>query len=164
MQGKKGFLLGEETLKIVIAVICIMFLAYLLFSLYNAHKKNKELELAKDSLNHLIDEINAESTQAEIHKPRGWFFTSFPQDIGIKSEVFPKSCSNLGWSTCICICKVKLYSQIDRQCDKDGFCLEEEFIVEGEKLHRWQEDSNSIIISKDLPLILIIKDKTISKK
>jgi len=57
--NKRGFLLGEETLKIIIAIIAISFLVYLLFSLYSANRTSKDLELAKSSLNHLIEEINS---------------------------------------------------------------------------------------------------------
>ena len=43
---KKGFLLAEETLKIILAVIAIGFLAYLLVSIYFNYRENKDLEMA----------------------------------------------------------------------------------------------------------------------
>ena len=170
MKNKRGFLLGEETLKIVIAVICIVFLVYFLMSLYLTNKTGKNLELAKASLTHLINETDNKNTQVEIYNPEGWSICSFPQTIKRKlitspEEVIPKQCSNLGWDNCLCICKTKLYSDIDKQCDKNGFCLENDFSVEGEKLSRWQETIGSITIPPKPPLILTIdyENKKISK-
>ena len=114
---KKGFLLAEETLKIILAVIAIGFLAFLLFSLYNANKEGKDLELAKESLNHLIQEINAERTEVQIYNPKGWEIYSWPNN---NIQAIPLSCSNLGWSNCICICSK---STLNR-CDSKGTCLE----------------------------------------
>ena len=53
-QDKKGFFLAEETLKIVIAVIVIIFLIYFLASLYFSGKDSEELKFAEDSLNYFI--------------------------------------------------------------------------------------------------------------
>jgi len=171
MKGKRGFLLGEETLKIVIAVICIIFLVYFLTSLYFANRNKKDLELAKASLTHLINETDNKNTQVEIYNPRGWSVCSFPQTIKRKlitspEEVIPKQCSNLGWDNCLCIRKIGLYSDIDKQCDKNGYCLESDFTIEGEKLYEWQKTIDSITISAEPPLILTIDygNKTIGKK
>lgn len=161
MKGTRGFLLGEETLKVVIAVICIMFLVYFLTSLYFANRNKKDLELAKASLTHLINETDNGNTQVEIYNPEGWYIVSFPQTmkrslITSPEEVIPKQCSNLGWDNCLCICKFALYSYADKRCDKRGYCLESDFIVEG----KW------ITISAEPPLILTIdyENKTIGKK
>jgi len=124
---KKGFLLAEETLKIILAVIAISFLAYFLFSLYNTNKTAKDLELAKESLNHLIQEINAERTEVQIYNPKGWEIYSWPNTYarGIlfwktTEEGISQSCLNLGWSSCICICK----KATPDKCDSKGICLD----------------------------------------
>jgi len=139
MKNKKGFLLAEETLKIVIALICISFLIYFLSSLYFKSKDNKDLELAEASLKHLVEEINAEATSVEIYNPKGWVLSSWPHDTHhriwytawIMSEIKtgrPKYCENLEWDDCICICK----KNDKDKCDDLGFCLESDFkIVEG---------------------------------
>ena len=95
---KRGFLLAEETLKIILAVIAIGFLAYLLFSIYSARKESKELELAKSSLEHLVNEINSDATEVDIYNPSGWWIASWPYQ-----DIKPDFCSNLGWENCICI-------------------------------------------------------------
>ena len=146
---KKGFLLAEETLKIILAVIAIGFLAYLLFSLYNANKDAKDLELAKESLDHLIQEINVQRAEVQIYNPKKWEIYSWPNTY-IKGILFwktteegmPMSCLNLGWNNCICICK-KITPD---KCDSKGVCLNnpDRFTV---------EDSIEI---KDPPITLLI--------
>lgn len=98
--NKKGFLLAEETLKIIIAVIAIGFLVYFLVSLYNSNKNSKELEQAESSLDFLIQEIDNEVAKVEIYNPQKWEIVSWSA-----AEVIPNSCSNLGWQKCICIFK-----------------------------------------------------------
>jgi hypothetical protein len=141
MKNKKGFLLGEETLKIVIAVICLIFLVFLLAKLYYNYNKDEDLELAKASLEHLIDEINAGSESVEIYNPSsspyfpgGWILISFPfEDSG-----WPKSCSNSGWKNCLCICNEAPNTIKDSgfavDCDNKGICLENDFIIQNKKI------------------------------
>ena len=78
--NKKGFLLGEETLKVIIAVICIIFLIYLLGSLYYNSVKDKDVDLAKASVEYLVKEINAGSKEIEIYNPKGWVIINLVQD------------------------------------------------------------------------------------
>ena len=140
MKNTRGFLLAEETLKIVIAVICIGFLVYFLTALYMSNKDSKDLELAKASLKHLVDEINDGREIVEIYNPSsfdkfpgGWILISFPI-----SGAIPNSCSNLGWENCICICNEDATTIKDtglaEDCDNNGICLEESFIVKNKKI------------------------------
>jgi len=141
MKDKKGFLLAEETLKIIIAMICIGFLVYFLVSLYISNKDSKDLELAKASLEHLIKEINSESTEVEIYNPSssnkfpgGWIIISFP----IGNNVKPRSCSNLEWGECLCICKEDAITLTDaglaKDCEDTGICMESDFDVVSGKI------------------------------
>lgn len=120
---KKGFLLAEEMLKIILAVIAIGFLAYLLFSLYQANKDTRDLEFAEASLDHLFQEINAEASEVEIYNPKKWYINIW----SLGSE--PRSCSNLEWNKCICICK----RDNAEKCNDAGACLENvwEFSMSG---------------------------------
>ena len=124
---KKGFLLAEETLKIILAVIAIGFLAYLLFSIYNTNKDSTNLELARASMESLSRTLNEEKSSAEIYNPRKWIICSWPNVylsgslFSKKTEVgMPNFCSNLDWSSCLCICK----KETPDSCDKDGICIE----------------------------------------
>jgi len=127
--NKRGFLLAEETLKLVLAMICIALLAYLLFSLYQANEDSKDLKLAKESLNFLMSEINSGKNRVDIYNPTDWQLGIWPHvanvvvrsgayriDVGTQ---FPSSCSNLGWTSCICICK----EDTAKSCDDGGTCL-----------------------------------------
>ena len=148
-------LLAEETLKIVLAFIAIGFLVYFLVSLWMANQDAKDLELAKASLQHLVDEINDGRIEVEIYNPEDWVIVSWPHTTtsgawfwkSINSGV-PKFCKNLVWGSCLCICD----GDDQEDCDKMGICLQSEFIVEG--------DSIKI---KPVPLNLIIKDGKITK-
>lgn len=128
--NKIGILwLGEETLKIVIAVISIGLLVYLLVSLYLSMEASRDLELAKESLNFLVSEINSGKDKVDIYNPNGWQLGIWPHEVHItvrsgtayvKTETDPpKTCSNLGWASCICICKENKADS----CDDNGICL-----------------------------------------
>ncbi len=80
IKNKSGFLLGEETLKIVIAVISIGFLVYFLGALYYSGFGNKDAKLAKASLEHLVKGINSGLNEIEIYNPEDWIIMNFPQD------------------------------------------------------------------------------------
>ncbi|MFH1787229.1 MAG: hypothetical protein ABH811_00330 [archaeon] len=170
-KNRKGFLLAEETLKIIIAVICIGFLVYFLTSLYLKNKENKDFELAKASLEHLVWEINTmkegESRGVEIYNPKGWWISSWPY-----GDIRPNQCTNLNWENCICICpsndpwdSVKTFfssatmiTESADKCDDKGICVEitEEFLVK-------KDNQQTIMKIVDLPLKLEIKGGVISK-
>jgi len=103
INSKKGFLLGEETLKIIIAVICIIFLVYLLASLYYNSVRDKNADLAKASVKYIIDEINSGKTEIQIYNPEGWKILNFKGNL--------------------CICK-----DVD-ECDPDDTCVKSEVVV-----------------------------------
>ncbi|MFH1607551.1 MAG: hypothetical protein ABIA78_00275 [archaeon] len=172
MKDKHGFLLAEETLKIVIAVISIGFLIYLLASLYFNHRDNQDLELAKATLGRLVGDINAGVTEVEIYNPENWWVSSWPFDVTTgylkwkKTEEFePVSCKNMGWESCICICK----KSSSGSCDENGICQNNEkgliVVMEGiEAMNPTDRNDgeNSIKISKP-PLVLKIRGEKISK-
>lgn len=122
MKNKKGFLLGEETLKIVIAVICIVFLIFLLFELYYsmaAKEKIKQALASKDKIILEIERINNGEEPQMIHvpNPSGWYIFGFTE--GEK----PNLCTGVN---CLCICDKVLIDVFDRQikeCDSNGACI-----------------------------------------
>jgi len=114
---KKGFLLAEETLKIILAVIAIGFLAFFLTSLYFNSINNQKLKQAQTSIERISDVIN--NLQVEIEDvditPPGWHLFSF---VG---EEKPNSCSG---ENCLCICNnvfLGLGSQTEK-CAEKGVC------------------------------------------
>jgi hypothetical protein len=136
MVNNRGFLLGEETVKIILAVIAIAFLAYFLVSLYYSNASDQNLKLAEASLENLIEQANAGSESVEIYNPKNWIISSFPQKDFEGEEEIPKSCSNLGWKNCVCIYKWKKPSAADA-ADKEGVCRESAFVTNGTFLERF---------------------------
>ena len=131
MKQKKGFLLAEETLKIIIAVICIGFLAYLLLSIYMKSTDSKKLPFAKSTLNSIVTAIDGGQTSVDVYNPDGWYFDVWPQTVtsrgflGIGSTTVrnarPLFCENLGWQSCICICKKNTINDCDNT--DTGICV-----------------------------------------
>lgn len=121
--NKKGFqLLGEETVKIIIAVICIGFLVYLLGSLYYGYSGDQDLEQAEATLEKLVEEIDlvnvGSQNEFEIYNPDDWYFLTFSGNV-------PNQCSNLGWTDCVCMCEDFLrYRNHFIECNKNGACIE----------------------------------------
>ena len=113
MRNKKGFLLAEFTLKVVIAVISIVILAGLLWLLYSSFVESDEQRQAEASLNRIVENLNAVVSSGEdivfdINSPQGWF-------VGYYS-VGPGSCAG---KRCLCICA----DPDDREeCDLEGEC------------------------------------------
>lgn len=110
---KKGFLLAEETMKIILGLIAIGFLVFLLTSVYFSFKSSDKLELAKASLDHIISEINAGNTRVEIFNPEKYWLLS----NDVKGE--------------LCICKDNEYLSCAEEgiCEKSDFTLNEPFEI-----------------------------------
>jgi len=125
---KKANLLPEEVLKMVIAVICIIFLVFLLVSLYfslTGEQKKKEAEASMKSdqggLAKEIQRINDGGTPKEqghpVLNPSGWYILSF---VGNVKK--PNLCTE---KNCVCICRRIYLDVLDRQikeCDSKGSC------------------------------------------
>ncbi len=148
--NKKGFLLGEETVKIILAVIAILFLVIFIVYLYNSYSGSKDLTQAKASLTHLIDDINSGSTQEIIYNPSGWLIASFPEIIG---GTYPiggskyysatlKQCTSNKWAHCLCLCpaatsppgpdgkmQIESVDSIVTSCESKAVCQESDFNI-----------------------------------
>ncbi len=125
---KKGFLLAEETLKIIIAVIAIAFLIYFLVSIYFAKVNGDSLvqatSLLKESDNNIgliITNLNEGETKTkDIIEPQGWYLFGFTD-----SELKPNLCAG---ENCICVCDDVLWEGFNedkqqKKCDEKGVCL-----------------------------------------
>jgi len=129
--NKKGFLLGETTLKIIIAVICIAFLIYFLYVLYFSNNGREKEEAQStligptESVKEIIKRVRENQTGEEklIHNPDGWHLFSF-----VNGEVRPNSCAG---DNCLCICDDVWFdtfgglidSRQVSKCEDGGVCL-----------------------------------------
>ena len=129
IKNKRGFLLGEETVKLIIAVISILFLILFIIFLYNNFTKSKELDEAKSSLDYLTEQIKSGSSTAELFNPKEWAIVSFSLEEGN----LPDKCSKVGWESCLCICnpaKGNINSRL--ACNLEGTCSENDFRITGD--------------------------------
>ncbi len=153
--NKRGFLLAEETLKIILAVIAILFLVYFLFSLYFSNSHSEKLTQAEtilksspESIKTVIERIKTTKVPESkiVPNPDGWYV------FGFISDIKPNSCAG---KNCLCICEkvsqVSVYSLTqsikERQINKclEGVCL----IVEDLKTS-FEKEINMDILSLEI--------------
>ena len=119
MKSKKAFLLGAYTLKIIIAVLCILLLVYVLFTLYSDSRNTKDLRMAKA----VLEDLSEKMMMAKQNSPqdfvvlgfRGWGLLSYSEE-----ENMPLSCEE----SCICLCDKVEHSdkkQVEA-CNEKGVC------------------------------------------
>jgi hypothetical protein len=114
-QNKKGFLLGEFSLKLIISIIGVLILIYLLFALYQTFSNEDKLDAAKGTLERLGGLMNlladGRSIDEILYNPKDWVLVSYP--IGM-----PASCSG---KACYCICKDNgWFSKQITKCNSKG--------------------------------------------
>ena len=137
--NKKGFLISE-VLKIIISVICIVFLIYLGFKLLYPGQTNKEK--AQDQLDAIHNFIKSleegQDTKFVLSTPQNWYFRGF------NKENKPNLCEE---KNCLCLCPKN-----DREsCDQGGACK------------NYNEDINMQIGGSDSVFIDIAKNIYIKK-
>jgi hypothetical protein len=121
MSNRRGMLLAEETLKILVAIISISFLVYFLTSLYFAKIGEQEKKQAEATMGRIISVINNQESKSEIVSditPAGWVLFGF-----VGEEKKPNSCAG---ENCLCFCdSVINLPFVERQlgeCDEKGVC------------------------------------------
>ena len=145
--NKKANLLGEYTLKIIIAVISLLLLLTLLFSLYSTFSDEKNFTRAKESLERLREGITGSIEMKQsfiLLGPENWKLISYVS--GNK----PQGCSDY----CLCICQdersrrwKKAYLGADNQietCEIRGIC--ENYVEKIEKVEITLEKEQDIEI------------------
>jgi hypothetical protein len=122
---RKGILLVEETLKMIIAVIALGFLIYFLTSLYFTKIQGNELNQANADIESIRKAVlNPPKDPILLNNPIGWNLFSFIE--GNK----PNACVK---ETCLCICddvwvvSWKVWEDEEErqfdECNEDGACL-----------------------------------------
>ncbi len=162
--NKKGNLLPEEVLKILIAVICLGFLVFLLVSLYfsmTGEQGKKEAEASMKGANGLakeIERVNLGGIPDEqgklIPNPSGWYVFSF-----VREDIKPNLCTG---ENCICICQgvvVNIFNWQKRQigkCDDKGTCSVVSNLKKFDKI-KIEKGGTSLLIKKIGDEIVITK-------
>jgi hypothetical protein len=100
MRSKRGFLLGEYTLKVIVSVICLLLLFYLLFRMYSSYMDAKNLDMAKATLNELEGKMNLAKDSVTVQE-FALLNPKVPLGYWKKGEKAPLGC--LGNCLCFCI-------------------------------------------------------------
>ena len=118
---KRGMLLTEEVLKMVIAVIGLVLLSYFLVSFFYSDvkaKKQREATATIDRISQIVSSITISQGNVITLQPQRWTLFSFTGE-----EKKPNQCSG---QNCICICNKVVADIFDNQikkCSKNGACL-----------------------------------------
>ncbi|MFH1430899.1 MAG: hypothetical protein ABIG37_00315 [Nanoarchaeota archaeon] len=155
--NKKGFFLAEETLKIILAVICIGFLIFILGKMYYSYSVDKEDKQAKDTLAYIEKEMNLikdgePPREIMIYNPApgtikggvDWWIL-----YGFSGQEKPSSC---GGKDCVCICKNSLGipligTDLIEKCDEKKICASFSGKISPNRIE---------LTSKNLPMTLSI--------
>ena len=127
--NKKGGILDEESIKLIVAIICILGLIYLGVKLYGIFTTSAKLEQAKASLNDINNILknlkDRDNTPYILLAPSNSYIMSFSDGNGRPGCFAGKPC------TCICDLKLNIFSRIthaeiirEKQCSIDVlYCL-----------------------------------------
>ena len=106
MRNKKGFLLGEETLKIIVAILCILLLIFLAYSLYSSFNSNRNLEVAQANLDKIVEGMKVADKEGKFEtilvEPKDWIIFS----NSINPENLKPNEQEICYTKkyCLCIC------------------------------------------------------------
>ena len=112
--------LTEETLRIVITVLCLIILFGVLYAIYQTNVNNQDIKLANASLSDIINRIGNQEEQIKVYNVKGWVLSSWPYN-----DLLPKQCIDNNWANCLCMCAkpgtaVKNYLVA---CQSTGVCV-----------------------------------------
>ncbi|MEI6731172.1 MAG: hypothetical protein WCK90_00675 [archaeon] len=105
----------SETLKILLAVLCIIILLILAYKLYGIFVAKTAVEQAKETLKQIVDEAAAlkdgQSKIFLIQSPKTWALSSWPYIPASGNVLMPNDCVNKQWKSCICLCEYPTRAQ-----------------------------------------------------
>ena len=156
--NKKGFLLGEYTLKIVIAIISLLLLIYLLFTLYSNYEEERNERMAQATLDSVIEGMESAkvSSPQELTLLGGKFQGLFYFKEG---EERPLVCED---SSCLCLCFKGL--QKVAGWDNEKWCVEGDDTFCKKASYNLDLTKGSITLPADITIGYLNNKFTITKK
>ena len=160
---RRGFLLAEETLKMVIALISISFLIFFITSLYFGSINSQKLEQAKSTIGRtetVIQSLKESETQEQdLPNPMGWYLFSFTGNMK------PNSCVG---QNCMCICDRVIDDPIRafftpweerqaKECGDNGTCLPVSGLGKFSEIEIKPRNLTEVLIKKQDGEILVSK-------
>ena len=137
MKNKNGILM-PETLKIIIAVVCVFLLGYLIFGFYGMFAKSSALKQAEVNIEKINDAIkkidNGEGSQEIfLESPKDWWLTAWPY----KNKKPVKCLENY----CVCICPIPgldaTKEESSEVCDEKGVCKDFSIPIDVDETFLW---------------------------
>ena len=120
--NRGGFILGEFTLKTVIAVLCILLLVLLLVNLYATFSQKTKIEQAAGGVRNLVEGGKIATQTGKytliLTEPKGWAVVFYDKVSG--------SASSCAGGQCICICQRPRFYNFKSQlefCASAGSCM-----------------------------------------
>lgn len=142
MMNKKAILM-EETLKIIIAVVCIIALLYLAFSMYGIFTQKKAIEQARATISNVIDKAavlkDGESFLYLVESPKKYYLAVFNRE---STPRMPSQC--LKEATCLCMCE----EESVEDCDASRTCKDSPTMLA----------KNAEIYTKEIPLGVYLRN------
>ncbi len=131
--NRRGFLLGETAVKVVVAIIAIILLIALLVSLYATFSNKDELLKAEATLNSVVERVgrvasdpNTKSLNFFLPNPKDWLLLYYENGE-------PSACEG---EKCLCVCDTPgvFGGTQANNCNKVGICqkVSRDIIFEGE--------------------------------
>ena len=128
MKDKRGGMLESMTLKIIIAVLCLILLFTVAGKLFGQFRDAQELEKAQNSLKEIEKAMQTADDQNKnqevwIFSPSDWFVLAYPNKLRYQR---PIECEN---DYCVCICKPPESFRFDSfldSCNRGGVCFKKE--------------------------------------
>ena len=129
-KGEETNFLATKVVKILIALVCVVFLIYLITQVWYSANKDTNYKKAEASIETVYLEIvrineggleNSEGTL--VPNPSGWDI------IGFTENEKPNSCVG---EKCICVCDINFLDNIKssaQKCDENGICKNVENLV-----------------------------------
>jgi hypothetical protein len=113
IKSKKAIeLLGEHTVNLIIAALCIVVLVMVGIALYNSLLVDKKRVMnAQAELKEIMEKVEVlqenggGSMEKIILQPVGWAIVGWPVLDGPNAGLSTNYCISKGWVNCLCLCK-----------------------------------------------------------
>lgn len=149
MKNKKGMILPEETLKLIIGTIVLVSLLVILIAVYYTVTFNKDLKLAEKSLENLLIYLDSgQMNTIKIFNPTRWHILSWSL-FEKEQSTFPDSCPYYGKS-CVCFCS-------NKDCSKEKVCSSSNLQIEISSFESEQISSQKEIYIDKPPITILIR-------
>ena len=145
---KKGMLLASETLKIIIAVICLSFLVYLVGRIYFSNVNNQakiEAQKTLTTMKEIYPKLNSTNPSHPVYglSAKGWTIFSF-------SDTDPKPDVCAG-QDCICLCDTVTFDVFNAQlkkCTENNVCYTSKMILSEPSIYIKKDGTTNIELFK----------------